>query len=402
MEQIKVAIFTDKWTRGGIESFIMNVCRKIDREKIHIEIFAFQNGTDQYDKELKELKIKKHTILSAEYITPVKRTLLAVRSFGRFLRYMKVNHFQIIHLNISHGVSFIYAFLSQLSGIKVRIVHSHNSSMGNGNNMYLKMLAHKAGKILWLGCANHYLACSDVAAEWLFDKKILTSGSYELVKNAVVTEHYRFSEVKREQLRKQLNLEDKLVIGHVGRFITQKNHRFMIDLIRLLIPEKPDIRLLLVGEGELEEEIKDHVKELRLEQYILFNGPSDDVPGMLSVMDLFLLPSFFEGNPVVGLEAQANGLRCLFSDTITSQAKVTDLVDYLDIKREEAGREWADVILHLPGLEENPLKRASYADAVRSSGYDIQEVAALLCSRYEAYLKEDKGQVYQVQGNVRL
>lgn len=383
MEKIKVAVFTDKWTRGGIESFIMNVCRKIDRERIHIEVFAFQNGTDQYDRELEGLQIKKHTILTAEYVTPARRTFLAITSFGRFLRYMKENQFQIIHLNISHGVSFIYAFLSKLSGIKIRIVHSHNSSMGNGNSMQVKRLAHKIGKILWLGSANHYWACSDVAAEWLFNRRIMDRGTYELIKNGIITDHYQFSMSKRMKLRERLALEDKFVIGNVGRFIAQKNHRFMLQMLKLLVSENQNIRLLLIGEGELEVELKQYVKELDLEAYVIFYGPSDDVQSCLSAMDLFVLPSFFEGNPVVGMEAQANGLRCVFSDAITKQAGITNLVDYLDITGESSVRDWADCVLYLSDQDMQVANREVYAEVVKSSGYDIEEVAAFLLSKYE-------------------
>lgn len=386
MEQIKVAIFTDKWTRGGIEAFIMNICRKIDHERIHIEVFSFQNGTDLYDKELEELGIKKHTILQAEYIAPVKRTLLSVLSFGRFMGYMKENGFQVIHFNISHGVSLIYAFLSKLYGIKVRIVHSHNSSMGNGSSMKLKKIAHETGKRIWLGSAEHYWACSDAAADWLFNRKISGTGGYDLIRNAIVTDHYRFSGTKRIRLREQLHLEDKLVIGHVGRFITQKNHRFLLDVMRLLVSENNNIRLLLVGEGELEQEIRSYVEDLQLEAYVIFFGPTADVQGVLSAMDLFALPSFFEGNPVVGIEAQANGLRCILSDNITKQAKITELVEYLSIGGEAEVREWANRILCLSGLDPKPENRTSYAEAVKDAGYDVDEVAVFVGSKYQEYL----------------
>jgi glycosyltransferase involved in cell wall biosynthesis len=386
MEKVRVAVFTDKWTRGGIEAFIMNICRKIDHERIHIEIFTFQDGTDLYDKELEKLNIKKHAILKSEYITPVKRTFLSIMSFGKFMGYMKENQFQIIHFNISHGVSLIYSFLSKVSGIKIRIVHSHNSSMGNGSGMRLKKFAHETGKKIWLGSANHYWACSDEAANWLFTKKIMRLGSYDLIRNAIITGNYRFSLTKRINLREQLQIEDKYVIGHVGRFITQKNHKFLIDVMKLLVLENRNFRLLLVGEGEMEQEIRSYVKELQLEDYVIFFGPTADVQGVLSAMDLFALPSYFEGNPVVGIEAQANGLKCILSDSITKQAKITELVEYLNIGGEAEVREWVDCVQYLSDLDGKLENRASYAETVKNAGYDIDEIATYVGSKYEEYL----------------
>ena len=185
--------------------------------------------------------------------------------------------------------------------------------------------------------ADELFACSKKAGQWMFN-----TDNFITLNNAINSKEYAYNEKKSKDLKEALGLSNKFVIGHVGRFFKQKNHTFLIDIFKELSQINEDAVLMLVGGGELEEEIKNKVNELGLSDKVLFLGVRDDIPDLMQVMDVFLLPSLYEGLPLVLVEAQAAGLKCVISDTISSESIITNNVKIMRL--EDSINEWAKCV----------------------------------------------------------
>ena len=223
--------------------------------------------------------------------------------------------------------------------IKHIIIHSHNSNTPSG--LLRKLLNALNKPFLHLG--TDFFACSKLAGEWLFGKNFLKKHELKIINNAVDIDKYKFNAQTRENIRNELECREKFVIGHVGRFCYQKNHDFLINVFYEVQKEDKDMILLLIGEGELKEEIQEKVKKLNIQDNVIFLGTTNKVQNYLQAMDLFVLPSRFEGLPVVGIEAQASGTKCLFSNNITKETKIVDNTEFLDLNVQE----WKNAILNL-------------------------------------------------------
>lgn len=373
-EKIKVLEYTERWGTGGIEAFIMNIYRNIDLNKFVIDILTSQNESSIYDNEIKKYNGQKNITLEEFYSSPIIRVIKNLKKYKEKIKY---TNYDILHLNIGNGVSLIYAYLAKKQGIKRIIVHSHNTGIKK-KNYIIKLIGHEICKRLFCRYATDFLACSDKAAQWLFPKKY--QKNVTIINNGIYVDKYKFSQEERQQLRKKLHIEeDKLVIGNIGRFTEQKNHGFLIDIFKIIHSQNANSILFLVGEGELEDSIRNKVKQLNLEESVIFFGTTNKVPAVLSAMDIFVLPSLYEGNPVVGIEAQASGLPCFFSSNITKYAKITSNVHYISLEDKE---EWSKVILKNGTNIDN---RKSQTEIVRNAGFDIKDVIKKI---EEIYLKE--------------
>ena len=360
----KVVFYNDKWLNGGIESFIMNVYRNINLKHLKIDILVSQNGNDTYDEEIKKFGGKKYVTLNKNFKSPIKRT---IANFSAFYKKIKQIDADIIHINLSNAVGMIYGFLAKKAGIKVVIFHSHNSDIANGNKK-IKMLGHTISKKIFEKYGDYYLACSDVAAKFMYSKKNIENGKIKIIKNGINIEKFRFNIADRKEYRDIIQANDKLVIGTIGRLSAQKNQEFLLKIFKEVYSKNKNTMLLLVGEGEKERELIELARKLKITDSVYFFGRTDSPEKCLSAMDVFVLPSLFEGNPVVGIEAQTNGIECIFSDTITKEVKITDLVTFLTIKDIEI---WAKEILKKK-VNNN---RESKEKEVIINGYDIKNTA---------------------------
>lgn len=378
--KINVVFYSEKWTSGGIEAFIMNICKNLDHDKININILTSQNETQIYDEEIKKIGGQKHVTLKRKYSSPILRT---IKNFKGFKEEIKKMNCDILHLNICHGVAMIYAFLAKKAGIKNVIIHSHNSDIGKKNKL-IKTLGHNICKAMFEKYGDKYLACSDLAAEWMYTKKTLNSGNVELINNAIDVSKFVFNDEERKKIRRKLKIEDKWVIGHIGRFNEQKNHEYLIEIFKEIHNREKNAVLLLIGEGELKSNIIEKVKELNLTDSVIFYGETKGVNKLLWAMDVFVLPSLFEGKPVVGIEVQAAALKSYISDTITKTVKISEYIEYLSIK--ESPKKWADEII------ENGKKyeRIDMKDIIIKNEYDIKAVAYKLQKKYIDMVKGDK------------
>ena len=224
--------------------------------------------------------------------------------------------------------------------------------------------------------ATDYFACSKLAGEWLFGKENVENGKVKIIHNAVDYQKFKMNEEVRNSIRKELNIEDKLVIGHVGRFTNQKNHTFLIDIFNEIHKKNSNSVLMLVGIGEKEDEIKEKVKKLEIEQNVLFMGFQDNVNELMWAMDVFLMPSLYEGLPVVGVEAQATGMPCFMSkDVVTDEVKITEGVKFISLN--ETAEKWAEEILN------SDLERKDTRDDLKKAGYFIDDMAGELADFYK-------------------
>jgi len=360
MEKIKVLhIVSCLDVSSGVMSFIMNYYRKINREKVQFDfIYFLDNQKKTYKDEITHLG-------GSCYFLPKP----SIRSYGIYKEFFKKNssRYKVVHLHEVYLNSIILP-LAKKYGIKHLISHAHATKFSD-----IKLRAIR-NKILCLPIkrqANMYFACSKAAALKLYGNKYVNSGKVKVINNAIDVEKFKFNNEVRKEIRASLNIDDKFVIGHVGRFNKQKNHTFIIDIFTEVKKRKADSVLMLIGDGPLLEYIVKKVSLLGLEDSVLFLGRKSNVQDFLNAMDLFLLPSLFEGLPIAGVEAQASGLPIIMSTDITEEIGIAN---YSYVKLSEPAEFWAKKILD---FKCNYERSKSYMEVMKA-GFDICKEAIKL------------------------
>ena len=345
---------------GGAETMAMNLYRAIDRERVHFDFVVHTEKVGAYEEEIRSLG-------GNIYRCP----RYALKNHKRYLawwrRFFEENPDVILHSHVRSS-AILYLKLARRVGIKT-VIHSHSTSNGRGlaslvKRIYQYPLRHRA---------DYLMACSNEAGRWLYGKKALTRPNYIFFPNAIDTEKYRYCPETAEKYRRELGLEGKFVVGHVGRFHEAKNHPFLLRAFARVAQKREDAMLLLVGDGALRPAVEEQIRSLGLEGRVILTGSRSDVAGVMQAMDVFAFPSAWEGLPVTVVEAQSAGLPCLISDRVTKDVDLTELVRRLPIDREEA---WAEAIL------ETELLRRDVIDEVRKAGFDVRESAAKLMEFY--------------------
>lgn len=355
---------------GGIESFIMNVYRNIDREKIQIDfLVAHDKEKIAFEDEITQLGGKIYRVMYSERESFIKARTSLKKFFNEH------NDFSAIHIH----ANFPYAFplkYAKKAGIPIRIIHSHNSNGNSSNAMGIRRMVNKVRdfqiKRQIDKYANYYFACSDLAANYMFPNK-----EYIWIKNGVNLKKYDFNPKVRGEVRKELKIGyDEQVLGFVGRLREQKNPYFIIDIFREYLKINSRTKLVIVGIGEWEDEIKKYSSDLIDNNQALFLGKRTDVERIYQAFDAFLLPSLYEGLPVVLVESQAAGLPSFTSDVVTQQVNVTKLMHYypLDI----GANMWAKNIAEV--LSNN--MRKSYMREMEYNNFDEVSVAKELETFY--------------------
>lgn len=273
--------------------------------------------------------------------------------------------YDIIHVAQGYrGLVFMY--YANKYRIPVRIAHSHMAYIPESG---LSTVKRWISAFVVKHLATHLFACGEDAGKWMWGKR---TRNITILHNAIDTQKFVFNEAKRSSLRKQLGIEDKFVIGNVGRLAEQKNQLFLIDVFSEVIKYRADAVLLLIGRGEMEQQIWDRVNELELTDSVKLLGVRDDVSDLLNAMDLFVLPSLYEGLPVTMVEVQANGLPGLISDKVTKEIGLAENIQYLPLEK----KVWVEHIVS--GGERNRDGEA----LIRKAGYDIDFEANQLKEMY--------------------
>lgn len=357
----KVLVFGMTENPGGVESIIMNYYRHMDRNRVQFD-FLCNSKSIAYEEEIRNMGGNVYKIISRR------------ENYWRFKKelreFMKIHakEYAALWVNLCSLVNIDYLIMAKKYGIVKRIIHCHNSDNDAG---FLKGMIHRINKCTVGFFATDFWSCSESASPWFFGTRIMKSAAYKVIPNAIDVEKYEKNEAIRKKYRKELLLEGKLVIGHVGRFHFQKNHEFLINVFETMAKKSPKYHLLLVGQGDLETEIKQMVREKDLEDRVTFCGARTDVENLYQAMDMLMFPSKFEGLGVVVLEAQANGLPCLLASTIPEIVKVNDNVRFLPLDASlEYWGECAEKMLLSPNTVENKLKSSEYNIKVQKSNFE--------------------------------
>lgn len=303
-EPIRVAQIIGKWRGGGVESMVMNYYQHIDRNKIQFDFIIDEDSTNIPTEEIKKLGGKIIFVPPYQKVFKYIKTLRAV---------FKENNYRIVHSHIN-TLSVFPLYAAKKAGVKVRIAHSHSTTnkkepLRNFLKNFLRLFSKKY--------ATDYFACSELAGRYQFGNKAFNQGKVTIIHNAIDIEKFKPNKKIREKIRKELNIKDStLVIGHVGRFVKTKNHKFLIDVFAKVHEKEPDSILLLVGEGPLLPQIIDKVKKLNLENSVKFLGQRNNIEQIYQAMDIFCLPSLYEGFGLVALEAQIAGVKCICSKNV--------------------------------------------------------------------------------------
>lgn len=352
--------------QGGIESFMMNYYRHIDRNKIQIDfvVHGFEKG--YYDDEIKALG-------GVIYNIPVKSKNYNgnIKSLKKIFNSKK---YVLIHSHLD-AMNTVVLRIAKQCGIPIRIAHSHNTNHLTNNKLKIRLneIARKNIKKY----ATHLFACSEDAGRWLFGDKAFENGEILIINNAIDLDNYKFDKDIRLKMRKKLNLETETVYGHVGRFDYQKNHEFILEVFKEVVKEKPDSKLLLVGNGHLKEKILNQVNNLKLSDNVILMGTRSDIADLVSVMDVFIFPSLFEGLGMVLIEAQANGLNCIASTNLPKEVRQTELVTFLSLSL--GAKKWAD---HILNLNVDRKGKENVIKLLTDSGYNINHEVKKLEKKY--------------------
>lgn len=345
---------------GGIEAYLMNMFRNLNKEEITFD-FIVDFPEMAYSDEVVAAGSKIYKII-AKGANPVKHLL----QFFKIL--IKHKEYKTVYFNILNAGAAFSMIIPFILGRKI-VIHSHNSS---DNNLRL----HRTFQHLLLALPSKKLACSALAADYMFGKKNVEKGKVTIINNAIDLDKYTFNEAARKEKRAELGIEDETVIIHVGRMYPEKNPKYILDIFSEVVKIQDDAILLYAGTGPLEDELKNYAREKQLtEKNLKFLGMRKDVPQLFQAADVFLLPSLFEGLPVVGIEAQTADLPCFLSDTVSETVKIIDKLRFISIN--ESPTVWAEQILKAEKAD-----RRSRKDEMTAAGYNIETEVQKLVQQF--------------------
>lgn len=352
--------------RGGLETMLMNYYRHMDRSKVQFDFLVHRDFEADYDKEIQTL---------GGHIYHISRLVPWSKSYRMQLKKFFTEHpeYKIVHVH-QDCLSSVALQCAEECGVPVRIAHSHNSKQDK-NIKYLIKRCYMKGIPKY---ATDLFSCGKQAGKWMFGRH-----SFQILYNAIDTSKYVYSQVISDKVRRELHVENNLVIGHVGRFDPQKNHGFLIDIFKECVKRNPNVKLLLVGDGDGRKQIQEKVSKSEIAEKVIFTGVRADVNKLMQAMDVFAFPSLYEGLPVTMIEAQASGLPCIISKNVSEECIVTN--GLVTSKRlDEAPSEWAECI-----LEQVHRPREDHIGEIKAAGYDIIAAAKQLEKFYLQKSKEE-------------
>lgn len=350
---------------GGIASFQKNLFDNIDKN-----VILFEFVTTYPDSAL--IPFFKANNVKIHYLPPQKTVLLYCWSLYKLLKTEKYDAVHIHKNSCANPMAFIICYIA---GVKRIIAHSHNTASvgGKAANIFHYLFRPLVRKI-----SNIKLACSAEAAKWLYGKKYLKNNdTIQIIKNGIDTALFSYNEKVRTEMREKFGWNNKLVLGHVGNFIPQKNHYFMIDIISEAIKIEENTIMLFLGRGEAMDSVREYAIKKGVSEHIEFMGSRSDIAEFYQAMDLFLFPSFHEGLPIAGVEAQTADLPCLFSDTITSEIMITNRA--VSMPLDLGAYEWAKKSILLA----KTYGRKNVSDKITASGYNAADMGKRMEQIYE-------------------
>ncbi len=372
MEQnkiIKVAQVIGKAVDGGTEAFAMNYYRNIDRSKVQFDFLVESTSKTIDIDEIRSLG--GNVVIIPSYKNPLKYMNTLKKIF-------KQNKYDIVHSNMN-TLSVFTLRAAQKAGVKIRIAHSHSTSNSKEHiRNFAKLILKHFSKLY----ATNYFCCSEEAGRWLFGNKLYDAKKVELIYNGINIQKFKFDSLTRKKLRSEYSINDKIVYGHVGRMVSQKNHILLLKIFAEIHKKQKNAVLLLVGDGPLKSEIINLAEKLKISDKIIFAGTHKDVSCFYDMMDCFIFPSLYEGLGMTLIEAQINGLDCFVSSTIPKSAIINTNVLTIDL--DSLPEEWALNILNFS----NSYQRENGYINFLNSNYDIKICAKHLEELYENMVNE--------------
>lgn len=365
-------IFGDPISYGGQEKFVYNIYKYMSGKDIIFDLFTpFYCNNDEIKKFIEE-RGGKIFHYDYQFKTFDENKKYFVKSLLDLLGKEKYN---IVHIH--SGSIFTLAFgakIAKKSGAKNVIVHSHNSGIKNMKYRIMKAISNN----VFLKNADYYFACSELAARFKYPKKILKNKNYQVINNGIDITKFKYDQKIRKNIRKELDCGNKIVIGHIGRFAPEKNHTFLLDVFEEYKKINNESMLVLIGVGALQETVKEKAIQLGIKNDVQFLGTTDKVNEYLNAMDIFVLPSLYEGLPIVGVEAEATGLPVISSVEVIKDLPIKELTNYYSLNN--SAKDWA---LKIDEIVKNTVRK-DVSDAIVDSNYEISNIAKKLEGFYES------------------
>jgi len=364
---LKVLHIVGAMNRAGTETMLMNLYRNINLEKIQFDFISYSQHEAHYDKEIIKLGGR---VIRLSKTQSIKEIYDAIKKYGP---YDVVHSHTLFHCGTANLAAL-------LAGVKVRISHAHTTL--DNNDSYMRRIYSKLMRLMIKNFSTNLLACSNGAGSYLYGEKSLTKKKYSYFPNLIDYSSFLKSPIEEvKKFKAEEELESSIVIGHIGRFMEAKNHLFLIEIMKSVLKKEPNYKLLLVGDGELKQQIQEKAKVEGIYDNIKFAGIREDIPTLLHSMDVFVFPSLYEGLGLVLLEAQASGVPCLVSDAIQPEADLNiglvsklKLIDGPDV--------WANKIIELANKKEKDI--SSIIQAFEKRGYSLSLGMSKLLNIYNS------------------
>lgn len=351
-EPIRVLHILQRMEAGGTQAFLMNIYRNIDRNKVQFDFLVEYPDKQFYDEEILKLGGK-------IYYSTVRKDFNILKFMRKLKNIIKENNYKIVHMH-TYSIGYFCLRVAKECDVPVRIAHSHSNEATRDFKYLPKLFLQK----IYTVYATNLMACSEAAGKYLFkDKK------FEVIKNAIDSRKFIYNKEIREKTRKNLNIENSFVVGHIGRFKPEKNHKFLIEIFSEIKRKKNNAKLLLIGTGDLENSIKKQVQELNLQNDVIFLGNRIDVNNLYQAMDIFVFPSLFEGLGIVAIEAQASGTPIVCSNKLPLEIEISSICKKLSLN--ETAEVWADEAIKL--AEDNKSKQNLQQEVI-NAGFDLSDI----------------------------
>ena len=367
---IRILHVLQRMEAGGTQALLMNLYRNIDRNKVQFDFLVEYPNKQFYDDEILAMG-------GRIYYTNIRNDKNLLKFKHKLKEIICDNHYKIIHVH-TYSIGYFVLKCAKKYGIPVRIAHSHNNQTVRDKNFWIKKILQRVYTIH----ATDLFACSTEAGKYLFRNK-----EFKVLNNAIDISKFKYDKEIRESVRKKLNLEDCFVIGNVGRLHDQKNQMFLIEIFNDLLQVKPNAELLIIGNGPLENQLKEKCKELKIDDKVMFLKNRSDVADLYQAMDVFVLPSLFEGLGIVAIEAQAAGLPVVCSTGVAKEAEVTSNITKINLN--DSKERWINAIVTAKINEDEDIYQS-----IKKDGYDIEENSKIMenfyIDKYNCAVKEEK------------
>lgn len=365
MKKIHVLRIIGECASGGTEAIALNYYKNFDHDQIAMDFLFYGPSLPRFKEELEKYGDK---VFNVDYYSKH-----LIKSCRQIKKIVKSGNYDVVHSQLN-SLSFFPLFSAKLGGASVRLASNHSTSnfkYEKGKSI-LKNLLKPSVKLV----ATDYAACSRHAGEWMFGKKDFSQGKVKIIYNALELQKFSFSKEIREKIRERENWKNKIIVGHVGRLSTQKNHMFLLDVFSEFKKTHENALLLLVSDGKMYDTIMEKVKKLELDNSVLFFGTRFDINELMQAMDIFVFPSLYEGLGNVINEAQTSGLPCLVSTNVPNEVDITDSVKHLSLN--ENAKTWAKQMSVLL----NETERENQIEKMRLANYDVKIESKKLVEYY--------------------